>query len=122
MHALVVDDSRAIRKIIGDILRSLGFEVSEAINGLEALRRLKTIDTPDLLLVDWNMPEMNGIEFIKSVRTQKKYADVGIMMVTTETEIERMAEAFIAGANEYVMKPFDRDIIADKLQILGVGY
>lgn len=121
MQALVVDDSRAIRRIIGDMMRKLGFEVHDAANGLEALERLKEIDCPDVLLVDWNMPEMNGIDFIRAVRAQAQYFDVPIMMVTTETEMDRMAQAFVAGANEYVMKPFDQEAIADKLQILGVG-
>jgi two-component system chemotaxis response regulator CheY len=121
MQALVVDDSRAIRRIVGDMMRRLGFEVHEAGHGLEALERLKEIDSPDVLLVDWNMPEMNGIEFIRAVRAQPQYSDVPIMMVTTETEMERMAQAFVAGANEYVMKPFDQETIAAKLQILGVG-
>ncbi|EMB15165.1 response regulator [Rhodopirellula europaea] len=121
MHALVVDDSRTIRRIIGDMMRTLGFEVSEAGDGVEALERLAEIETPDILLVDWNMPRMNGIDFIRTVRADIKYSDVAIMMVTTETEMERMAEAFVAGANEYVMKPFDKATIADKLHILGVG-
>lgn len=121
MQALVVDDSRAIRRIIGDMMRKLAFEVHEAANGLEALEKLKEIDQPDVLLVDWNMPEMNGIEFITAVRAQTQFAHVPIMMVTTETEMERMSQAFEAGANEYVMKPFDKETIADKLQILGVG-
>ncbi len=102
-------------------MRNLGFEVYEAAHGLEALERLKEIGHPDVVLVDWNMPEMNGIDFIRAVRAQPEYSDLPIMMVTTETEMERMAQAFIAGANEYVMKPFDQETIADKLQILGVG-
>jgi len=121
MQALVVDDSRAIRRIVGDMMRRLGFDVHEAGHGLEALERLKVIDSPDVMLVDWNMPEMNGIEFIRAVRAQPQYSDVPIMMVTTETEMDRMAQAFVAGANEYVMKPFDQETIAGKLQILGVG-
>lgn len=121
MQALVVDDSRAIRRIVGDMMRRLGFDVHEAGHGLEALERLKAIDSPDVMLVDWNMPEMNGIEFIRAVRAQPQYSDVPIMMVTTETEMDRMAQAFVAGANEYVMKPFDQETIAGKLQILGVG-
>ncbi len=121
MRALVVDDSRAIRRIIGDMMRKLGYEVHEAAHGIEALQRLEEIGVPDVMLVDWNMPEMNGIELIKSVRANSSYANVPIMMVTTETEMERMAQAFIAGANEYVMKPFDQATISDKLQLLGVG-
>jgi two-component system, chemotaxis family, chemotaxis protein CheY len=121
MRALVVDDSRAIRRIIGEMLRKLGYEVYEAAHGIEALARLEEIEMPDVLLVDWNMPEMNGIDLIRAVRSNPMYSNLPIMMVTTETEMERMAQAFIAGANEYVMKPFDQATIADKLQLLGVG-
>ena len=121
MRALVVDDSRAIRRIIGDMMRKLGYEVHEAAHGIEALQRLEEIEMPDVMLVDWNMPEMNGIELIKTVRANPIYSNLPIMMVTTETEMERMAQAFIAGANEYVMKPFDQATISDKLQLLGVG-
>jgi len=121
MRALVVDDSRAIRRIIGDMLRKLDYEVHEAGHGIEALQRLSEIEMPDVLLVDWNMPEMNGLDLIKAVRANPKYSNLPIMMVTTETEMERMAQAFIAGANEYVMKPFDQATISDKLQLLGVG-
>ncbi len=121
MRALVIDDSRAIRRIIGEMLRDIGFEVVEASNGLEALQRLEEFGKPDIALVDWNMPEMNGLEFIKAVRAKSEYGDLPLMMVTTETEMERMAAAFVAGVNEYVMKPFDRETIMEKLQILGIG-
>ncbi len=121
MQALVVDDSRAIRRIIGSMLRKLGYEVHEAEHGAEALVRLEQIGAPDVMLVDWNMPVMSGIELIKAVRANPIYCDVPIMMVTTETEMERMAQAFVAGANEYVMKPFDEATIIDKLNILGVS-
>jgi two-component system, chemotaxis family, chemotaxis protein CheY len=121
MRVLVVDDSRAIRRIIGEIMKQLGFEVSEAGNGIEALQRLEELGAPDLVLVDWNMPEMNGLDFIKAVRANPRYSDLPLMMVTTETEMERMALAFMAGVNEYVMKPFDKATILDKLQLLGIG-
>jgi two-component system, chemotaxis family, chemotaxis protein CheY len=121
MRVLVVDDSRAIRRIIGEIMKQIGFEVSEAGNGLEALQRLEELGAPDLVLVDWNMPEMNGLDFIKAVRANPNYSDLPLMMVTTETEMERMALAFMAGVNEYVMKPFDKGTILDKLQLLGIG-
>jgi two-component system, chemotaxis family, chemotaxis protein CheY len=121
MRALVVDDSRAIRAIIGEIMKQIGFEVSEAGNGLEALQRLEDFGPPDIVLVDWNMPEMNGLDFIKAVRANPNFADLPLMMVTTETEMERMALAFMAGVNEYVMKPFDKATILDKLQLLGIG-
>ena len=102
-------------------MKSLGFEVTEATNGLEALQRLEELGPPDICFVDWNMPEMNGLEFIKAVRAKKEYFDLPLMMITTETEMEGMALAFMAGVNEYVMKPFDREMIVEKLNILGIG-
>ena len=121
MRVLVVDDSRAIRRIIVEIMKQLDFEVSEAGNGIEALQCLEELGAPDLVLVDWNMPEMNGLDFIKAVRANPEYSNLPLMMVTTETEMERMELAFMAGVNEYVMKPFDKVTIIDKLQLLGIG-
>ena len=121
MRVLVVDDSRAIRRIIVEIMKQLDFEVSEAGNGIEALQCLEELGAPDLVLVDWNMPEMNGLDFIKAVRANPEYSNLPLMMVTTETEMERMEFAFMAGVNEYVMKPFDKVTIIDKLQLLGIG-
>lgn len=121
MRALVIDDSRAMRRIISDILNSLGYEVTEAGHGLEAIDCLEQYGAPDVVLVDWNMPEMDGLEFIKTVRAEPACVDLPIMMITTETEMERMALAFVAGVNEFVMKPFDAAIIEAKLQLLGVG-
>jgi two-component system chemotaxis response regulator CheY len=116
----VIDDSRAIRRLIGNILRDMGWEVTEATDGLDALSQLEKLGCPDLILVDWNMPEMNGLEFIKAARAIPAFKEVPMMMVTTETEMERMAEAFVAGVNEYLMKPFDRCQLTEKLQLLGV--
>jgi two-component system, chemotaxis family, chemotaxis protein CheY len=120
MHALVIDDSRALRRILGDMLRQLGLTVSEAGNGREGLEVLRNSPTPDVVLVDWNMPEMNGLEFVRAVRAEPKFSDLPLMMVTTETEMEQMVTALEAGANEYVMKPFGKECIADKLTMLGV--
>jgi two-component system, chemotaxis family, chemotaxis protein CheY len=120
LRALVVDDSRAIRRIIGNIIKEIGYEVTEAGNGFEALAQLDALGCPDLILVDWNMPEMNGLEFIKAARRDVRYKQVPIMMVTTETEMDRMAQAFIAGVNEYLMKPFDKSQLLEKLQLLGI--
>ena len=120
MRALVVDDSRAIRRIIGNIIKEIGYEVTEAGNGLEALAQLEAHGCPDLILADWNMPEMNGLEFVKAARKDARYKQVPIMMVTTETEMDRMAQAFIAGVNEYLMKPFDKSQLLEKLQLLGI--
>ena len=116
MKALVIDDSRAMRTIIGQILRSIGYEVADASNGREGLQRVSEVGPLNLILVDWNMPEMNGIDFIRALRSDRKNDDVRVMMVTTETEMKRMAEALEQGVNEYVMKPFTRDVILQKLE------
>ncbi len=120
MRALIVDDSRATRTIIRRMLTDVGFEVVEATDGLDALRRLKEIGEADVLLVDWNMPEMNGYELVCAIRGDPRYDRVPLMMVTSETEMGQMAKALQAGANEYVMKPFTKEVIAEKLALLGV--
>jgi two-component system chemotaxis response regulator CheY len=117
MRALVIDDSRAVRLFIRGILAELGVEVVEAGNGREGLDRLA--DTPaDLVLVDWNMPVMDGLEFITAVRGRREYDSVRLMMVTTETESEQVARAMAAGANEYLMKPFTKEVLIAKLTLL----
>jgi two-component system chemotaxis response regulator CheY len=90
-------------------------------HGREALERLQHAGLPDIALVDWNMPEMNGLEFVKAVRAEPGYKDLPLMMVTTESEMSAMAAALAAGANEYVMKPFTKEIILEKLTLLGIG-
>jgi two-component system chemotaxis response regulator CheY len=120
-QALVVDDSRAVRKLLAQTLRELGFETTEAENGRAALAALEMETRPfELILTDWNMPEMNGLDFLKAVRQEAVYDSVPVLMVTTETELEHMAAALAAGANEYIMKPFNRDILTDKLRLAGV--
>jgi two-component system, chemotaxis family, chemotaxis protein CheY len=122
MHAIVIDDSRAMRMILRRIVTHLGFQVSEAGNGVEALDQLgATEKVPELALVDWNMPEMNGLEFIHAVRTDPKYAQMTLMMVTTESERGQIVRALAAGAHEYVIKPFTPDAISEKLQLLGLS-
>lgn len=120
MRAMVVDDSRALRRILGEMLKQSGFEIVEAANGREALARLREAAPLDVVLVDWNMPEMNGLEFVRSVRGDSRYDAMPLIMVTTETEIEQMQSALQSGANEYVMKPFTSDVICDKLRLLNV--
>jgi two-component system, chemotaxis family, chemotaxis protein CheY len=121
MRALVIDDSKTTRMIIGRILREIGFEVVEAGNGQEALTKLETLGSADLALVDWNMPEMTGLEFVKAVRADASYAGMKMMMVTTESEAEQVSVALEAGANEYAMKPFTKEVIQEKLALLGIG-
>lgn len=120
VKALIVDDSRALRRLMGDLLRSLSIEVSEATNGREALDWLGENALPDIALVDWNMPVMDGLEFLREVRRTPSLRRLPVMMVTTETEMDQMVRALAAGANEYVMKPFTKEMIAEKLQLLGV--
>jgi two-component system, chemotaxis family, chemotaxis protein CheY len=120
MRALVIDDSQTIRMIIGHILQEVGIDVIEAGNGLEALEQLRENPDIELLLVDWNMPEMDGYEIICSVRSQRAYDTVRILMVTTETQSEQLTRALIAGANEYLMKPFTKDVLVAKLNLMDV--
>ena len=120
MLALIVDDSRTMRLVLKKILNEVGFEVSEAGDGSEALLRLKELDRVDLMLVDWNMPVMDGLEFVRAVRQDNAYDEVPVMMVTTEDTMDRVVEALNAGANEYVMKPFTSESIIEKLEILDL--
>lgn len=119
--ALVIDDSRAVRMILGRTLDRFGYEVCSAANGREAMDMIvsQCLDL-SVILLDWNMPEMNGLEFVQAIRADPKYRGVPLMMVTTETEIDQVCQALHAGANEYVMKPFTDDVIAGKLRLLGV--
>jgi two-component system chemotaxis response regulator CheY len=120
MRALIIDDSRAIRIIIAGYLRGLGMETVEAGNGREGLARMQENPDVELVLVDWNMPEMNGLDFIRALRAQRAYDEVRIVMVTTETEFEQVAKALDAGANEYIMKPFTKEILVAKLNLLDL--
>ena len=120
MIALVIDDSRVARMKLRKTLRIEGFEVFEAGNGREGLTVLEQIEMPQIALVDWNMPEMNGLDFVKAVRSQEKYREMLLMMVTSETEPRQMVRALCAGANEYLMKPYTDEILTDKLKLLGV--
>jgi two-component system chemotaxis response regulator CheY len=120
MRALVIDDSRAMRSILRNILSELDFDVVEAADGKQAVRTLADDPRFDLALVDWNLPEMNGLEIVTEVRSTLGMTDIKLLMVTTETEFDRVAQALDAGADEYIMKPFDRDMLLDKLLILGV--
>lgn len=120
MKALVVDDSRSMRAILSKQLKELGFAVDEAQNGQEALARLHTDGPADLVLLDWNMPGMDGREVLGIIRSEPSYRNVRVMMVTTESEMSQVAVALEAGANEYLMKPFDRESLVEKLILLGM--
>lgn len=122
MRALVVDDSKTMRMILKQILESLNYEVIEAEQGLEALEKLNDSGLVDLALVDWNMPVMKGIDLVRALRNDEHYAAMRIMMVTTETEMDQVRTALVEGADEYVMKPFTREVILEKLEILGLHH
>jgi two-component system chemotaxis response regulator CheY len=119
--ALIVDDSKTIRVILGRILKELGYETCEAANGLEGLKVMESEKNKvDVVLADWNMPEMNGLEMLKRLRQNSDLTSLKVVMVTTETELENMTSALEAGADEYVMKPFTKDIIREKLELVGI--
>lgn len=120
MHALIIDDSRAMRSILRRIVTDLGFETLEASHGQEALEHLEGGRVPDLCLIDWNMPVMDGYTFVTKVREKPEWRDITLMMVTTESEHGQIVRALAAGAHEYVIKPFTPDAIVDKLELLGL--
>ena len=117
---LVVDDSRVIRKVARRILEDIGFEIAEASDGVEALAWCRAA-MPDAVLLDWNMPGMNGIDFLRQLRGEPGGYGPGVEFCTAENEPARIREALEAGANEYIMKPFDGDIIASKFAEVGLA-
>jgi two-component system chemotaxis response regulator CheY len=121
MRALIVDDSSVLRALVGRMLREAGYQVSEASTGDEALQVLQRDGIPEVVLVDWNMPVMNGLDFVRVVRRELGDREVVLMMVTSETESSQVARALAAGANEYLMKPFTWEALAEKLELLGIG-
>ena len=120
MRAMIIDDSRAMRSILRRIVTGLDFETTEAEHGQAALDQLHAGVVPDLCLVDWNMPVMDGYTFITQVRANPAWRDITLMMVTTESEQRQIVRALAAGAHEYVIKPFTPDAIVDKLALLGL--
>lgn len=116
----MIDDSRVMRKVIGRTLGELGFEIVEAADGQQALDEVTANGAVDVALVDWNMPVMNGLEFITSVRSRPELRAMTLMMVTTESEHSQIVRALAAGAHEYLLKPFTSDALVDKLELLGL--
>jgi len=119
MHkVLIVDDSKAIREIEKKYLEEIGFEVLEAGNGKEALKVLEENPDIKLILLDWHMPVMNGYEFLLKLRANPTWSDIKVMMVTTENQQKSIIDAIMAGANEYLMKPFDKEMLKVKIKYL----
>ncbi len=117
---LVVDDSKVIRKVARHILETLDFVVDEAEDGQAALERC-AVSVPDVVLLDWNMPVMSGIEFLRALRSSDVVPRPKVVFCTTENGTAHIRAALDAGADEYVMKPFDRDTLASKLHFAGVA-
>jgi two-component system, chemotaxis family, chemotaxis protein CheY len=120
MQAMVVDDSRVMRTILTRLLTGMNFTVLQASDGAEALQMLEDGARPDVALVDWNMPVMDGLTFIKRCRANPDYRDLVLMMVTTESEQSQIVRAMAAGAHDYVVKPFTEEMIVQKLGLLGL--
>jgi two-component system, chemotaxis family, chemotaxis protein CheY len=117
--ALVVDDSVVIRKIASRMLARLGFDVYEAVDGEVALKMLAQL-SPDVVLLDWNMPNVNGLEVLRTINKLGLKKRPRIIFCTTETAYDRISEAMQCGADEYIMKPFDEEILRLKLEEVGV--
>jgi len=121
VYASVIDDSSAMRMILRRTLSSMGFKVVDAVNGRDALDKLANLDyVPDVALIDWNMPEMDGLTFVQIVRDDPRYRRLSLLMVTTESEQSQIVRALAAGAHEYLIKPFTPDAVAEKLELLGL--
>jgi two-component system chemotaxis response regulator CheY len=118
--ALVVDDSKVARLVVGQALRELGMDVVEADNGVAALEQLERFPDIGLMLLDWNMPEMNGYDLLRQVRSQRSFDSMRILMVTSESEATQVTRALTAGANEYLMKPFGKEVLIAKLNLMDV--
>ena len=123
-RVLIVDDSRAIRMVIRNLMRDFGFESEEAPDGAEALRFFTSGKTVNLIICDWEMPVMSGVEFVRQYRRSSLplSQETPILMSTSVTAVERIEEALAAGATDYVMKPFNKEIFASKLDLLGIDH
>jgi two-component system, chemotaxis family, chemotaxis protein CheY len=119
-NCLVVDDSAVIRKVARRILESMAFAIEEAEDGSVALAACKS-RMPDAILLDWNMPVMDGYEFLKALRAMPNGKSPKVVFCTTENDLAHIARAMHAGADEYIMKPFDRDIVTSKFQQIGLS-
>jgi two-component system, chemotaxis family, chemotaxis protein CheY len=123
MKMLIVDDSKAMRTFLSYVAKELSFATTEAVDGRDGLDTLIRNDPREpfqIALVDWEMPRMNGLEFVQTVRRNRDFADLKLMMITTLNSMDRVTAAIEAGANDYLMKPVTKEMLADKLQILGM--
>jgi two-component system chemotaxis response regulator CheY len=120
MRALLVDDSRTMRRIVAGMLEGLGYEVAEADNGEHGLEVLRGGPAPDLVCIDWNMPVMDGLGLVTAIRANPAWNTVTLMMMTSQVEHDQVLRALTAGAQEYLMKPFNAEALRAKLAQLGL--
>jgi len=121
MKALIVDDAKVVRVALSRIMNQLGYESVKAADGQQALEAMAEHPDTDVVMLDWNMPVMNGYDFLVALREQPQHeSSPKVIMVTTETGMSQMLKALAAGADEYVMKPFDKEMIGGKLEMVGL--
>jgi len=118
--ALIVDDCEFTKKFLTRCLTELGFHVDSADSSEDAISKLQNAATPDVILIDWIMPGMSGPELVAWLRAQGTFRDTPILMVTAQKELEKISEALSKGADEYVIKPFSKESIAEKLKLVGI--
>ena len=123
MKALIVDDAKVVRVALGRIMSQLGYETVKAEDGQQALDAMAAHPDTDVVMLDWNMPVMNGYDFLLALRDMQAHGSKPkVIMVTTETGMPSMLKALAAGADEYIMKPFDKEMVAGKLEMVGLEY
>ena len=120
MKAIIIDDSRTMRRLLSTYISEFASDIVEAEDGVVGLEQLEKNAPLDLALVDWDMPRMNGLEFVKAVRANPSYTDMKILMVTSHNTPEDVGEVLMAGATDFLMKPMTEEMVRDKLQILGI--
>ncbi|MEE9379849.1 MAG: response regulator [Hyphomonadaceae bacterium] len=118
-RCLIVDDSRVVRKVASRIVKDLSFEIVEACDGAEALNHCRE-QMPDAVLLDWNMPVMNGLDFLRALRREEGGKDPVVVFCSTENDPDHISEAVRSGADEFIMKPFDAEIIESKFAEVGL--
>lgn len=120
MRALVVDDAKVARIMVARMMTELGFEVTQAENGIDALDKIDADALPDAVVTDWNMPEMDGAELARALRGRDDMKSVPILMISSEADPRRVAKALLAGVDEYLFKPVDTAMIRERLEVMGV--
>jgi two-component system chemotaxis response regulator CheY len=118
---LIVDDCKFTAKRLSQVMNELGFQVHTALSAEEAIQCLETHEPPSLFLVDWVMPGMSGVQFVEWLRAQGTTQKTPVLMVTGQSDMAHIAEAIRTGANEYIMKPFSKEVVEEKLHILGIS-